>query len=191
MRPGVLLLVVLAVSTVPVPRAIVSTASAAADTASDADAPTAPAVMRGTWVATAGQRVLRGRWSAQVQPGAPNDAIGSWTLDGNNQQVLLQGTWAARKDPRRWSGTWSARVERSTTIHAGTWQADPAGLHGKTFADMLRQTAEHRVAGTWRAGRARGGWWLANEAGAVGPADAPAPSTAPSADPSRDPSRAP
>jgi hypothetical protein len=31
---------------------------------------------------------------------------------------------------------------------------------GKTFEDMLKQTLEKQVTGSWRSGRMQGNWWL-------------------------------
>jgi hypothetical protein len=125
----------------------------------------APVVLRGSWRATSGTRVFGGLWSAQVQPGAPDEAIGSWSALGPDGQVVLDGTWSARKEPRAWRGSWAART-RQGALYRGTWQADPRNLVGKTFEEMLRQTGDHQVAGTWRSGRAHGNWWL--EAGPPG-----------------------
>jgi hypothetical protein len=35
-----------------------------------------------------------------------------------------------------------------------------ADLSGKTLEDMLKQTLEKQVAGSWRSGRYQGNWWL-------------------------------
>ena len=132
----------------------------AGDAAAARDAP--QPVLRGSWIAAAGpKQVLRGRWSAQALPGAPDEAQGSWTLDGEGGKTLLDGTWSARKAARGWQGTWAARVRQGDRIFAGTWQAAATGLDGaKTFTDMLARTAQAQISGTWRAGRARGNWWL-------------------------------
>jgi hypothetical protein len=126
-------------------------------------------VTSGTWIAAAPNQLFRGRWSARVLAETPDAAVGSWTLDNEGGDVVMEGTWSARKAPRAWRGTWSARIQGARTPagqptygppFGGTWEADPRGLTGKTFGDMLKQTAQHQVTGTWRYHRLRGTWWL-------------------------------
>jgi hypothetical protein len=150
MRAAPLLLVVCAVGQV-------TAADGGAAVAADA-----PVVLRGSWRATSGARVFAGLWSAQVQPGTPDEAVGSWSALGPDGQVALDGTWSANKQPRAWRGTWAART-RQGVLYRGTWEADPRNLVGKTFEDMLRQTGNHRIGGTWRSGRSHGNWWLEAE----------------------------
>jgi hypothetical protein len=131
---------------------------AAGTGARGADAPKiSPKVYRGRWIATAGGPPLHGRWSAQ--PTSGDEAIGSWTMLDQNDEVRMQGTWSARRSGRGWRGTWRARMAGGGEL-AGTWAA--AGpITGPTFEDMLRTTAERTVNGTWRSrGGSHGGWWL-------------------------------
>jgi hypothetical protein len=117
-------------------------------------------ILRGTWTASAGgQQAFGGGWSAEISTETPDIAIGSWTLVGERGQVLLQGTWSTRKLARRWQGTWAARTATGR-LYRGAWQADARNLTGKTFRDMLAQTAEKQISGTWRSGAAQGRWWL-------------------------------
>ena len=117
-------------------------------------------VFRGSWIATAGPtQVFRGRWSGQSLPDRPNAANGSWALLAATGQTVLEGTWAAEKTRAGWQGTWMARTQQGQSF-SGTWTADIAGSKGKTFEDMLKQTVEEQVAGSWRSGRYQGNWWL-------------------------------
>ncbi|HSZ82182.1 MAG TPA: hypothetical protein VLA14_07870 [Polyangia bacterium] len=116
----------------------------------------------GLWSATnhAGQ-VFRGAWSADVALATPDIALGTWTLVDDRGNPEMGGTWSARKDPRGWRGAWTARIATSNELLSGTWGADDRTLAGaKTFGDLLRRTTERQIAGVWRAGRARGNWWL-------------------------------
>ena len=120
----------------------------------------APPVLRGSWLATAGpKQVFRGRWSAQVLPGTKNAAQGSWTLLNGSNQIILEGTWSARKSAGGWQGTWSGRIQKGGSM-SGTWTADTGRFSGKTFEDLLKQTAEKQIAGSWQSRRAQGNWWL-------------------------------
>jgi hypothetical protein len=117
--------------------------------------------LEGVWTATsrAGQ-TFRGTWAATVVSATPNDALGSWVLTDEKGSAQMQGTWSARKTPRGWRGAWSARLPDGGVI-SGTWEADDRTLGGaKTFGDLLKRTAEKPIAGVWRAGHARGNWWL-------------------------------
>jgi hypothetical protein len=119
-----------------------------------------PVVMKGGWIATAGPgKVFRGRWVAEVAAAGPNEVQGTWTMVGADDQPVLEGTWAARKAPRGWKGSWSARAQTGG-LFTGTWQAATPGLRGKTFEDLLRQTATTQIAGSWRMGALHGNWWL-------------------------------
>jgi len=112
---------------------------------------------RGAWVATVGPHSFRGRWWGQLLPNTHNAASGSWTLLSDRNQILLEGTWSARKSPRGWEGTWLARLNSGRTF-SGTWTSDMT--NGKTFEDMLEQTLEKQVTGSWRSARMQGNWWL-------------------------------
>lgn len=117
-------------------------------------------VIEGSWIATFGQRQFRGEWSAQALGTNTNAAVGSWTLFDDGEQIVMRGTWSAEKAANRWDGSWSARVENGPVL-SGTWGADPKTMAGKSFEDMLRQTAEKQIAGWWRRGAAQqGNWWL-------------------------------
>jgi hypothetical protein len=118
-----------------------------------------PPVITGNWIATAGAAQLRGQWSAQVLADDPDQAVGSWTLLSPTNVVTMQGTWMAKKAPKRWKGTWSARVQNGGSL-SGTWEADASKLTGKTFADMLKATADKQIGGWWKSGAAHGNWWL-------------------------------
>jgi hypothetical protein len=133
-----------------------------------------PPVLRGTWTATAGpKQIFRGKWSAQTLPDTPNAARGSWALLNSADQIVAEGTWSAEKSARGWQGTWSARVQtgRSSLGRptlgrplSGAWQAQMENFKGKTSAEMLQQTLEKQIAGSWRSSRARGNWWLKGSA---------------------------
>lgn len=129
------------------------------------DAGAAPAVVRGTWTATnQAKQVFRGGWSAEIALATPNVAVGSWTLTDDHGTVTMQGSWSARKAPKGWRGAWSARIAPDGNVISGTWEADDSTLQGrKTFADLLRHAAVTQIAGFWRAGHARGTWWLKAE----------------------------
>ena len=114
---------------------------------------------RGIWIATAGQRTLRGRWWASGNAGSPNAASGSWTLLSDSNQILLEGTWSARKSPQGWQGSWSARTDRGSPF-SGTWSSNAPEINAKTFENLLAATANKQVSGTWQKGRMQGGWWL-------------------------------
>ena len=125
-------------------------------------------VFRGGWTATAGaNQIFRGTWSAQTSPRSRNTARGSWTLLNEAGEIALDGTWSAQKSPQGWHGTWSART-RTGQLLSGTWNADLAGFAGKTIEDMLKRTAEKRVAGSWRSGRYQGHWWLEGSPSRIG-----------------------
>jgi hypothetical protein len=116
--------------------------------------------LRGNWIATAGPtRFFRGFWSGEILPGTHNAAKGSWTLLGDRGQILLEGTWSAKKSDGAWQGTWSARVTRGRSF-SGSWNAAIADSGAKTFEDMLKQTFEKQVSGSWQSGRLQGNWQL-------------------------------
>jgi len=123
-----------------------------------------PVVLRGTWTATAGTRVFNGVWSAQIEPGAPNGAHGSWGLLDGSGRVILQGTWAAQKRAKVWQGTWSAVVTRSGDRsssgpkYAGSLQANVAGNESATLLEMFKRSVENAVSGTWQSGALKGQW---------------------------------
>jgi hypothetical protein len=117
-------------------------------------------VLQGGWAAVAGKRPFQGSWSAEITTATPDAAQGSWTLVDDKSNVVMQGTWSANKG-KGWRGAWSARIAPSGNVVSGTWEADPAGLKGcKTFVDMLQRGSQTQITGTWRAGHARGTWWL-------------------------------
>jgi hypothetical protein len=117
-------------------------------------------VFEGTWIATAGQQALQGRWSAQALPGQPDDMQGSWTMSNAAGEVVMKGTWsAARRGRRGFAGKWSARAA-SGALFAGTYEAHLPGFKGKTLQDMFAETKTATVSGYWRMGGARGAWYL-------------------------------
>jgi hypothetical protein len=116
-------------------------------------------VIQGSWIATAGPKQFRGQWSAQVLPDNANSAVGSWTLLNEANVIALGGTWTAKKAPKGWRGTWTARVQNGPSF-AGTWEADARNLTGKTFEDMLKQSATAQIGGWWHMGKATGNWWI-------------------------------
>ena len=127
----------------------------------------APFVLRGTWRANAGARVLGGTWSAQIESGALNSAHGRWAILDGNSQTVLQGTWKAQKRAKVWQGTWSAVVVsqsggRSTSSppYSGSWEANVENEKGTTLLDMLHRTLENAVSGTWQSGHLQGKWTL-------------------------------
>jgi hypothetical protein len=122
-----------------------------------ADAPAAS--LHGGWVASAGAAVFRGRWSAELLPGRPDEAQGSWTLLGAGDDIALEGTWAARRSGPGWKGQWSART-RTGSFFTGTWKAEGRDLPGKTFSDLLTGASSQRISGSWRTRGAGGRWWL-------------------------------
>jgi hypothetical protein len=131
-----------------------------------AHAADAPTKLDGTWSATnAAKQVFRGFWTAEVAPGTPDVALGTWTMVDDRGTTLMGGTWSARRAPRGWRGTWSARIGAGNNVVSGTWEADDSTLKGaKTFADMLARSEQKQIAGVWHMGRAHGNWWLAPRA---------------------------
>jgi len=85
-------------------------------------------------------------------------ALGSWTLLSESDRIILEGTWSARKLPSGWQGTWTARIQGR--LLSGKWNAEMAAVDGKTLEDMLKQTPEKQITGSWQSGRGRGNWWL-------------------------------
>jgi len=114
---------------------------------------------RGMWIATAGQRTLRGRWWASGNSGSHNAASGSWTLLSDSNQIVLEGTWSARKSAQGWQGTWSARTDRGVPF-SGTWISNVPEINAKTFEDLLAATATKQVSGSWQKGHMQGNWWM-------------------------------
>jgi len=116
-------------------------------------------VLQGTWTARAGPtQVFRGAWSAEILPGSPNTARGSWTLWNDRNEMVLEGTWSASKTGRDWQGSWTARAATGQSFTGG-WNADLSGSALKTIQDMFERTAQKEVAGSWRSGRYQGNWW--------------------------------
>ena len=127
---------------------------------SSALAQQAPTVFRGSWTATAGpSQVLRGTWAGQASAQNRNSAQGSWTLLGEAGQIVLEGTWSAQKTSHGWQGSWTARVQRGRSF-SGTWTAIITDPGSKTFEDLLKQTLEKEIGGSWRSGSYKGNWWL-------------------------------
>jgi len=124
-------------------------------------APTNPPenTLRGTWIATAGPQMFRGRWWANLSPNTHNSAQGAWTLLSDSNQILLEGTWSARKSPSGWQGTWSARIGEGRSF-SGTWSSAQEDINVKTFEDMLKAALQKQVSGSWQKGRMQGNWWL-------------------------------
>jgi len=125
----------------------------------------APTVLKGTWTANAGARVLGGTWSAQVEAGTPNGAHGRWAILDGNQRIVMQGTWSAQKRAKVWQGTWSAVVVSqvggrsvSSPPYSGSWQADVDPSQTGTLLEMLKRTAEASVSGTWQSAQQQGKW---------------------------------
>jgi hypothetical protein len=124
-----------------------------------------PREIRGAWSATSGARVFFGTWTATLDPDAPDQAQGTWTLL-EGRRIVLDGTWAASKAGGAWRGAWSARVASQRgggdgrPDYTGTWQATIADSAVETLAGMLASTLADDVTGTWRAGAASGGWRL-------------------------------
>lgn len=140
---------------------LLAVAGVLAPAAARAQDPAPKLALSGGWAAVAGKRPFQGSWSAEITAETPDAAVGSWTMVDDKGNVVMGGTWSANKDPKGWRGAWSARIAPSASIVSGTWQADPAGLKGcKTFVDMLKRGSQAQITGTWRAGHARGTWWL-------------------------------
>lgn len=116
-------------------------------------------ILQGTWTATAGARVFRGKWNAQVSEKRPNSAAGSWALFNDTGYVILEGTWTAEKTARTWRGGWTARTQDGRSF-SGSWQADLSEPDSKTLKEMLRMTLEKEIGGWWRSGAREGNWWL-------------------------------
>jgi hypothetical protein len=126
-----------------------------------APAPTPAATLRGSWWAAVGRhKSFQGHWSAKITTDNPDAAAGTWTLLGPDGRIAMQGRWAAQKAAKAWNGTWTA--DAGGTVLSGTWEAQAKSAAGNTFEDMLRGAAKSVVTGSWRAGRVRGLWRLAN-----------------------------
>lgn len=126
-----------------------------------AEEPAAKPVLQGGWAALAGKRAFQGSWSAEITAETPDAVQGAWTMVDDKANVVMQGTWAATKVKKGWRGAWSARIAPEGNVVSGSWEADASLLKGcKTFVDMLRRGSQTQIAGTWRAGHARGTWWL-------------------------------
>lgn len=119
-----------------------------------------PLTVRGEWVATAGSlQSLRGRWIGQALASDLDVIHGSWALTSEAGKTLLTGTWSARKTGLGWQGTWSARDRFRRTL-SGTWKADEPGTRGKSLQQLLEQTLEKQMSGSWRRRGLQGHWWL-------------------------------
>lgn len=116
--------------------------------------------LRGTWIATAGpNRYLRGFWTGEILPQTHDAARGTWTLLSDRGQVLLTGDWTARKYTQEWSGAWTAHVARGKSF-SGSWAAAMKDSDAKSFEDMLKETFERLVSGSWQSGKMQGSWQL-------------------------------
>ena len=60
---------------------------------------------------------------------------------------------------RFWQGTWSARV-RSGQVFSGTWQAAVKESEARSLGELLQQTLERQITGSWRSQGLAGNWWL-------------------------------
>ena len=119
-------------------------------------APSNPA-LHGTFTATAGRSaVFRGRWTGEANS---NSGGGSWVLLNDSNKILAEGAWTAQKSSAGWRGSWTAHVNGGR-YYSGSWQADLEGFSGKGFRDMLNQTLQKQVSGSWRSGKLAGNWWL-------------------------------
>jgi len=120
-------------------------------------------LLSGSWIATAARdQVYRGQWSGQLLPGRPDAAQGSWLVLSDASRIVQQGTWAAEKSKQGWRGQWSARMatgQPSGTVLSGTWQTT-ADSTTATLSELLQQTLQRQVAGSWRSGQRAGNWWL-------------------------------
>ncbi|MEP7304439.1 MAG: hypothetical protein ABJA98_02865 [Acidobacteriota bacterium] len=121
-------------------------------------------LLSGSWIATtARNQVYRGQWSGQLLPGRPDAAQGSWLVLNDASRIVQQGTWAAEKSKQGWRGQWSVRMatgrQPSGTVLSGTWQTT-ADSTIATLAELLQQTLQQQVAGSWRSGQLGGNWWL-------------------------------
>lgn len=116
--------------------------------------------LRGTWIATAGpNQYLRGFWTGEILPETHDAARGTWTLLSDRGQVLFTGDWTARKSAHEWSGTWTAHVTRGRSF-SGSWASAMKDSNAKTFEDMLKETFERLVSGSWQSGKMQGSWQL-------------------------------
>jgi hypothetical protein len=115
--------------------------------------------LTGDWMATAGQQVLRGAWTAQTSSRTSNSAYGSWTLIAGDGELVAQGTWSARKSAGEWHGTWTARVGNGRSL-SGSWDAAVSDSKIKTFAEMFQATSKKQISGEWHSGGNAGNWWL-------------------------------
>src|SRR5215469_3128696 len=115
--------------------------------------------LRGAWSATTATQTLGGAWGAEISPRNPDSTAGYWTLLNDAGERMLSGTWSARRTGSHWNGTWMARTTQGRSF-SGVWDADIEGSKAPTFVDMLRQSFEREVAGTWRSGRYSGSWWI-------------------------------
>ena len=118
-----------------------------------------PPVFEGTWIVTAGQAVLHGRWSAQALPGEPDDMQGSWSMANDAGAEVMKGTWSAQRARRGFKGKWSARAANGG-LFKGTFEAHLPGFKGKTLQDMFAETQTKQISGFWRMGGAKGAWYL-------------------------------
>jgi hypothetical protein len=113
---------------------------------------------RGTWSATLGGsgRTLGGAWTATVADD-PNVAYGSWTMLDSSGKQLGSGTWSARKAENHWEGAWRA-WEANVEKASGTWSARSLPMSPSGFSALLEAALSNVASGTWKAGRAAGGW---------------------------------
>jgi hypothetical protein len=94
-------------------------------------------------------------------PGRDDAGQGGWTVVDTAGRVVVEGTWAAAKSPRLWQGRWSARIitgPSSSRVISGNWKRTVAASVGGSFSDMLTQSIEQDITGSWRAAALAGAW---------------------------------
>jgi len=113
--------------------------------------------LHGTFTADAGRSAaFRGRWTGETNR---NSGSGSCVLLSDSNKIVAEGTWSAQKSAAGWRGTSTARADRGRQ-YSGSLQADLEGFSGRTFEDMLNQTLQKQVSGSWRSRKLAGNWWL-------------------------------
>jgi hypothetical protein len=94
-------------------------------------------------------------------PGRDDAGQGTWTVVDGAGRVALEGTWSATKTPRLWQGRWSARIvtgPSSSRVISGSWKRTVAASASGNFSDMLQQSIEQDITGSWRAAALAGAW---------------------------------
>ena len=101
----------------------------------------------GGWSATAGERTIGGSWT-----GKPHDdkdaAWGAWTLRDASGKRILSGSWVASKVGDKWQGQWRADVGNRGS-YSGSWTADAKTAGSSPMYELLRESLESVVRGTW------------------------------------------